>query len=222
MDWDKMIQPFSLNWSGDWDAAGNFQNNMKSARTFMNTGKGTLSGLEFEGNLFVTDKLSMRLGFSSATAEYVTYCDPVAVTTYKQAANGPASSPTACHVVDGKDIQNQPNSTMFLSPTYRAPLGDSGWRYSVRFDARYTGEVYNDSFNMMKLPSTINYNGSLTFSNDNWRVQLWGRNLTDDDTPRQIIFQNDNRIAISGGNRRNFQWRYRAPREYGVTIDYSF
>ena len=222
MDWDKMIQPFSLNWSGDWDAAGNFQNNMKSARTFMNTGNGTLSGLEFEGNLFVTDNLTMRLGFSSAKAEYKTFCDPVAVTTYKQVANGPASSPTACHVVDGNDIQNQPDSTMFVSPTYRAPLGDSGWRYSVRFDARYTSESYNDSFNMMKLPSTVIYNGSLTFSNDNWRVQLWGRNLSDDDTPRQITFSNDNVIAISGGNRRNFKWYKRDPREYGVTIDYNF
>ena len=222
MDWEKMIQPFSLNWSGDWDAAGNFQNNMKSARTFMNTGNSELSGFEFEGNAFITDNLSMRLGFSSAKAQYKTFCDPVAVTTYKQVGNGPASSPTACHVVDGNDIQNQPNSTWFLSPTYRAPLGDTGWRYSVRFDARYTGETYNDSFNMMMLPSTINYNGSLTFSNDNWRVQLWGRNLSDDETPRQIVFQNDNVIAISGANRRNFRWYNRAPREVGVTVDYNF
>ena len=69
-----MIQPFTLNWNGDWDAAGVHSNQMKSARTFMNTGNGELSGLEVEGNVFVTDNLSMRLGFTQAKAIYKKYC----------------------------------------------------------------------------------------------------------------------------------------------------
>ena len=121
-------------------------------------------------------------------------------------------------------MPEQPNSTFFFAPTYRAALGDTGWRYSVRFDARYKDKTWlsGDSFNMAYMPAVTTYNGSLTFSNEAWRVQLWGRNLSNEDQPQRLEWNNDNNLGVSGGSRRNFRWMPRSPREVGINVDYNF
>ncbi|MDG1932116.1 MAG: TonB-dependent receptor [Luminiphilus sp.] len=59
-----------------------------------------------------------------------------------------------------------------------------------------------------------NLSASLTWSNESWRVRLWGNNLTDDRYIGGGQFITDNLGNVAG--------QYNAPRTYGMDLGYSF
>ena len=75
------------------------------------------------------------------------------------------------------------------------------WDMMVRVDYRVVGKNYIDTLNIASLPVSTTLNGNVTFNNENWRVQLWGRNLTDDDTPRIAEWHSDYNINPNGSVR---------------------
>ena len=68
------------------------------------------------------------------------------------------------------------------------------------------------------MPAIETLNGSVSFRNDDWNVRIWGRNLTDNDTPRRISEGTDWNTPLTS----SFWFIPRDPREYGVQMTYSF
>ena len=81
------------------------------------------------------------------------------------------------------------------------------------------GEQFLDDLEWMALPKTDTLNASVNFRNDNWDFRVWGRNLTDDDTPRRFNPGNDYNQTPRASN---FWFIPRDPTEYGVQLSYSF
>lgn len=230
MDWEDMIQPFNTAWNGAWndgsfDPDGRvFTNPQTMARTFFNTGDGDLSGVEVEASYRFNDAWSIRGAATIAKAEFDSSCDPAAVTNLEftptdTIAEGSFSN---CVDVSGNDMPGQPDATLALSPTYRSGLiGNSNWSWMGRLDVRWQDSEFFDSVNLLKLPSYTIVNASVAFSNDNWNVRAYVNNITDEDTPNSINFNNDLSLDING-NEENFLIRPRTPREAGFRVNYRF
>ncbi len=100
--------------------------------------------------------------------------------------------------------------------------GDTDW--FIRSDLSYRDAQFADASNQTIVPSSTNLNASLGVTNDRWSLELWGRNLTDEDAPtgafRDVFFSN---TLASGVNTSGtfFPFRYTVshPRRltYGLT-----
>ena len=65
---------------------------------------------------------------------------------------------------------------------------------------------------------------SLTYERDEWRVSVFGRNLTDDDSFSHDYVIAPNRPQPGVQNQGSF-WKFatvRSPREFGLEVTYSF
>lgn len=230
MDWQDMILAYGLNWDGAWNdgsfSRGRiFRGGDVQARTYLNAGDGDLTGLELEGRFLITQRFSVRAALTVATARFAKFCDPWSVTTLGMPPTDTIESGaiTDCVDVAGNDLENQPDETLVLSPTFRSRAAPrSGWAWSARMDLRYASETFRDTVNIMQLPATTILNASLNFINSGWSIRLYGNNLTDIDTPRRVSYAGDSRIRVSGPGRENFRIQPRIPREIGLTASYSF
>ncbi|MGI9204775.1 MAG: TonB-dependent receptor [Woeseiaceae bacterium] len=228
MEWDDMIQPFNFNWDGAWND-GSFDPNgtvftmgETMARTFINSGKGDLAGLEIESTYRATDNLSIRGAFAFQKAEFDNFCDPLAVTNlfFTPTDTTASGAPFNCVDVSGNDIPGQPDFTAAVAATYTDELAGD-WEWSGRLDYRYQSSEYinADAVNLAEISGFSLVNASVTFYDERWNIRLYGNNLTDEDTPQTIDYNTDNNI---GGNTRNFFIRPRIPREYGIRIGLAF
>ena len=121
--------------------------------------------------------------------------------------------------VIGNEFSRQPELAYTLAGTYRAPVANTDWNWVARLDYRNIGEQWLDDTNLMALPVTESLNASVNFRNDNWDFRIYGRNITDNDTPRIVATGND---GNQPGRPENFQVLPRDPAEYGVSLSYSF
>ena len=229
MDWEKMIQPVGFNWDdGSWNT-GEFANGRvfsmadTMAMGFLNVGDGDLSGLEVEGTWRASENWSFRGAVALANAEFSQSCDerPVNDFGFTPTTTSAEGAPYDCYEVAGNDLTQQPDTTASLAGTYTAPLGVGDWEWSTRLGIRYADKEYlrDDVLNFAYLPAYTIINGSVTLRNDNWNVALFGNNLTDDDTPRDVGFGNDNNLRPP---RDGFAVRPRLPREIGARLTYEF
>ena len=64
-------------------------------------------------------------------------------------------APTACVEVGGNRLNEQPEETLALSPTYRSGnIGNTDWSWVGRIDLRWSGDEYVDVQNIMSLPAS--------------------------------------------------------------------
>tara|TARA_B100000315_G_C14336762_1_gene477754 strand:- start:180 stop:764 length:585 start_codon:yes stop_codon:yes gene_type:complete len=193
------------------------------AMGFVNVGDGDLSGIELEANFRANDNWSFRGSATFASAEYAASCDARSVNDYGYAPTFTVQegAPYDCVEVAGNDMPQQPDTTLVLSGTYTAPLGTGGWEWFGRLGLRYASEEYlsNDSLNLANLPAYTIWNGSVTLRNDHLTLALYGNNLTDDDTPRQMNLSTDNNLSPV---RDGLLITPRIPRELGVRMTYDF
>ena len=80
------------------------------------------------------------------------------------------------------------------------------------------GEQFLDDVELMALPETQTLNASVNFGNDNRDLRMYGRNLTDDYTPRRVSEATD---YNQRPNNSNFRFIPMDPREIGVNLTYS-
>ncbi len=228
MEWDKMIQPQGFNWDdaswndGSFDPQGRvFGMTDTGAMGFLNVGDGDLSGVEVEATWRANDNWSFRGALAIAKAEYAAGCLSVPVNDfgYTPTLTTAEGAPYDCFDVTGNDLTQQPDTTLSLSGTYRAALGVGNWDWTARLGLRYADKEYMDVLNLGYLPETTIVNGSVSFRNDNWNITLFGNNLTDDDTPRDVAWANDNNGSRA---RDGFSVRPRTPREIGARLSYQF
>jgi len=130
--------------------------------------------------------------------------------------------------VSGNQILRQSEWQWNLGAGYSALVrGDTSW--FVRTDASYRGEQFADSSNQAIVPESLLVNASVGLRGDRWSLELWGRNLTDEDAPtgafRDVYFTNTLPNGTSAGG-TFFPLRYTInhPRltTYGLTWRMKF
>jgi iron complex outermembrane receptor protein len=100
--------------------------------------------------------------------------------------------------------------------------GDTEWFF--RGDVTYRGKQFADASNQTIVPGSTNVSATIGLTNDRWSLELWGRNLTDEDAPtgafRDVYFTNTLPSGVStGGTFFPFRYSVSHPRRltYGVT-----
>ena len=234
MDWDDIVTGASFGWNGPWndgsfDPQGRIFTTTGSGMVFINGGTASLLGLELEGSYRINDNWKVRGGLTLANNEYDEFCDAAtAIDDFGYAPTHTVADDGVlfdCVQLAGRKVTLGPENTLALSATYRAPLGGGGWEWSACGGVRWESEIYMDPVNLMEIPPVSEFSGSVSFSNDNWEITLFGNNLTDEDQPRSTINLDDdpNICGTSQGcNEDNFRLRLRTPREIGARLRYRF
>ena len=195
-----------------------------SARAFLDLGSAHVNGIEAETRWFLNDNWELSGSFTLQGSEFEEYCDATSVGGIGLAPTNEIGDGSGvlidCVDVSGNEFSRQPDIAYVVASTYRTTLAGTGWDLMARLDYRLVGEQWLDVVNMAALPETQTLNGSVSFGNGPWNVRIWGRNLTDDDTPRVVEFSTDYNASPRGVT--NFNVLPRAPTELGATLEYRF
>jgi outer membrane receptor protein involved in Fe transport len=156
-----------------------------------NQGSGKINGLELEAQFRATESLTLGLTYALADTEFTEGCDDFQ---FQITSGGgifnPAnpSDPTRnlngqgdCSIV-GHPFPLSAKNTASFTADFRQPVGDGGVEFYVNGDVSYQDEkpvqVHNEAFT----PSATLVGARFGFESDHWKVGLYGRNLTDEDS----------------------------------------
>ncbi len=234
MDWEHYNQAFTVNFNVDTLSA---QQGVQSPgflpgltpgdymiRAQLDLGSANVHGLEAEATWVVNDNWDVRGSATWQSTEYETFCSPGAVQDIGLTPTNTVGDGSGvlfnCVSAIGNEFTRQPDFAYNVSATYRAPLANTDWNLVARLDWRSIGEQWLDNANYMALPETQTLNASINFRNEPWDFRLYGRNLTNDDTPR--IVQEGTDYNQGGMGASNFQVLPRDPREVGLGLTYRF
>ena len=204
----------------------------------VNAGDGTIRGAELSLDAKITPHLSGNIGVSYIDAKY----DSARIASFN---SFPSFSPTGD--VSGKKILRESPVQAAASLRYTAPLPTNGRSWYLGGDLSYRDKQFADATNEAITPSLTKLNMQLGLQGEAWTVELWGRNLTNEDGPaaayRDVYFSNalpngtffrtpgsvatnNTTPAGSAGKSTFFPWRYSVSypvlREYGITARYRF
>jgi len=155
----------------------------------VNAGSARVMGLEFAGNLQITDRwrASASLGWvdaelrDAAQDQFETY---------------PTFAPDGD--VSGNQLLRQPEWDASASLSYDREFGRD-WKWYARSDVSYQSGVYVGNNNQSWLPERTYVNGRLGFRSSRYTIELWGRNLFNNDAPiaafRDIFFTNTDSVV---------------------------
>lgn len=96
----------------------------------------------------------------------------------------------------GKRPPRAPEHQGFVSTRFDGALGN-GWGWYVGGDVTYEGSKFAQVHNLIETGERTYLNLRAGIETDNWSVQLWAKNLTDDDTPLDILRYIDTRGQTS-------------------------
>jgi outer membrane receptor protein involved in Fe transport len=202
------------------------EDEVASGMVFINSGTGDLVGIEAEATWQANDNWNFRGAISLQNNEFAANCAQEPVNDFGYAPTSTVADDGAvfdCFEVAGNQLVGTAEESGSLTATYRAALGNGTWEWMGRLGVRYQSRKPMDVMNLVWLPSDTQWDGSVTFSNDNWDIVLFGNNLADADTPRQLTSSPANQFdAAFAGNRPNYRYALRIPREVGVRLSYQF
>ena len=185
----------------------------------VNAGDATVKGAELSLTAHPVAGLDLNLGVSYSDGKY----DDADVSSFAQF---PSFYPDGD--VSGNRILRSSEWQWNAGAGYSAVArGDMSWFF--RADAAYRGKQYADATNQAIVPDSLNVNASLGLRTDRWSLELWGRNLTDEDAPtgafREVLFSNTLPSGTSSsGTFFPIQYTASHPRRltYGVTWRMKF
>jgi outer membrane receptor protein involved in Fe transport len=96
----------------------------------------------------------------------------------------------------GKRPPRAPEHQGFVSTRFDGALGN-GWGWYVGGDVTYEGSKFAQVHNEIETGDRTYLNLRAGIETDSWSVQLWAKNLTDDDTPLDILRYIDTRGQTS-------------------------
>ena len=182
--------------TNDLDALGN------PLQLLNNAAEAEIPGIEAEFTWIPTDRLRLMAGIGWIDPEYkkFTGVDMGAATTEENEA-----------LAKELEFERVPDFEYTVTGEYRVPLADRG---DLIFRGQYAWRegFYTDTINR-PLRAIDDYgilDASVRFENENWRVSLWGRNLTE---------ENYADIISVGFNYQRFGGQART---YGVEVGYRF
>ena len=137
-----------------------------------NAGKASVTGLEVEGTIRLTDSQHLNASATYTDAKYKEYLDFYS-----------ANDPTKVIDFNGRPLDRSPKETFALTYSLRQPVGEGNLDYRVagRYSASYVVTDYSSAAQYLQ-PSYTKFDASVAYSgaNDKWYVRLFGRNLTNE------------------------------------------
>lgn len=187
--------------------------------TLRNAGEIQGTGVELDYNWMPTDHWTFSGGVVWQDIEYADFTNAASTIAQQEAAGLRAR---ALGIVPDQDLTGgTPNfvSDLTWSGTvaYNRPVGDglafsaaTSWRYRSSFDTAQDADILarQDSF------WTVNATIGIGTVDNTWRLEIWGKNLTDE-TVLNIGFDTP---AQTG----SFSGFIEPPRMYGATVNYNF
>ena len=105
-------------------------------------------------------------------------------------------------------------------------LGSTGFEWFVRADYSRASKQYESIYNLAYIGPRENLNLRLGLRGERTEIALWGRNVTNDDTPttllRSVAFADDDGSGPRNANSRAYSVYLADPRQYGLSISYKF
>ena len=166
-----------------------------------NAGEIEIKGLEVEATALIGDSLLVNFGLGYLDSKYTSLA-PLAETV------NPVSQ-----IRKSNSLANTPDLSTTLAVEYSIPLASS--ELVLRGDWSYTDEVFNDDTNseILRAPSHHMFNASLAYTLGNYKLVLWGENLSDE----RFINAGDANFVIGF-----LEANYNLPRTYGFTVRREF
>lgn len=174
-------------------------------QTLLNAATAEIRGVELESTFAPTDSITLDAGFGWLDAKFDEFRGIDA---------------NRDRVIDDADIaaarnlefDRVPEWTSYVAATYTLPLRPFDGELAMRGSWSYTSEFHTSVDNNPDLAQDAYslFDASLNYSRDNWRVSLFGRNLSNE------FFVDVKSIS------QNYQSFGGMPRTYGVELDVSF
>jgi hypothetical protein len=127
-----------------------------------------VQGTEFQGKAIVTDHIDAEATFDWRQSHFTKYFN-----------SGLTYVTTNATYFDGNAIPRDPSYTGSFALTYHDHLfGD--WDWAARFDGMYQGSEWDSEANIAQSAAYWRFNSVVSFTRDNLTLELWGKNLLDD------------------------------------------
>jgi iron complex outermembrane receptor protein len=185
----------------------------------VNAGEASIKGVEFSLSARPMAGLDLNVGISYSDPRY----DRARVNSF---VDFPSYAP------DGDVSGNQILRTSKIQANAGFQVTrfmENDLEFFLRGDVTHRGKQFADASNQTIVPDATNINASLGWRTEAWSIELWGRNLTDEDAPtggfRDVYFSNTTPSGLnSGGTFFPFRWSVSHPRRttYGLTLRYNF
>ena len=205
-----------------------------------NLGKSEIRGLELEMLAALSPNWTLRATYALQDAEIKSFfsldqADLIYAGPYTGCLAGSQcyANYLAAGETSGNVLPRVPRNLASLSLAARYPLGEWG-TLNWRTDYSYEGSRYDQVHNLAETGASNVVNMRLGLERDAWSATLWVTNLTDDDTPIDIMRNVDPATLISVPvqpplpgttsltNPRDFAVTLADRRAYGLTVTYSF
>lgn len=175
-----------------------------------NQGTTDFTGFEVSGNWRPIDNLTLSAAVSFNDSEVN---DFVSSDSTDVAITGDGD-------VSGAQLPLSPDEEAYLGVTLDSEFGN-GFELRSRVDVAYQSSRYVRLTNQAETGSETVVNATFTLSNsENWRVALWGRNLTDEQAPISALrYIEADSFFFSG---RSFVLTPRPGPEFGITATIDF
>ncbi len=220
-----------------------------------NIGETQIRGAEVELLARLTESWDVSLGYAFTDAELVEFFSsdqadlysPLPASTFTNGvgcfnANPPAGRITCQEArnldnaiygdVAGNVAPRAPRHQGYVSTTWRRPLSDS-LKLSIGGDVTYESSKFDQIHNLAETGAHSYVNARVGLEGESWSVQLWGKNLADDDTGIDILRYIDSRSPLPANvagasawsptlSPRGFVITPPRGRQVGITATYRF
>lgn len=173
---------------------------------FVNEGKTNLKGIEFDTQIQVSEELTVSAAFAFNDSELKTGGDAALLGISGGVTDG-----------IGNRLSSTPRTSGNVTARYSSELNESLDWY-VGGEYTYRGEIFATHANLVSTGTQHLVNARVGIENDDMRIELWGKNILDSDTPEMISRPFDYDSFSSVGLQISL------PRKptFGVRMNYNF
>ncbi|MEM7779405.1 MAG: TonB-dependent receptor [Pseudomonadota bacterium] len=209
------------------------QTSTNSVTATVNAGDARINGLEFEVLARPSERFTFTANYALADTRFTSGFDQNEGVLIDVADNGRVDCSTGeqfpdlgCTIngtpvpafgsIDGRRIPRAPVHRIFADADWRAPLGNGDWEVFTGANVSLTSSSFAQVANLAETGDSIVVDARLGVQNDNFRIQAYVDNLTDETSVQQLIRYADPSF------RRNFIGGLRPGRRFGVIVTANY
>lgn len=184
---------------------------------YENVASASINGFEMEANWLATESLKFDASFTYLDATFNDYISTDPFDTVYQQVGLISPEVDLTQQLAGNSMVQAPETAWSIGATHEYEIPDSDWFVSSSISASFKDKVYFSQFNREELSqdsnTRINANIKLSTADEEWGVNLWVKNLTDEEVYMGTFILNSSRTNAGFMS---------APRTFGVTVSYNF
>ncbi len=180
----------------------------------VNTGNTDLWGIELEGDVNVSEKLTGSFSVNYAGAEYTEF-----ICSFAQYVPGNQGGRVDC---EGNRPPKYPEWSGSFTTRYQDTFRGSDWDYYGQFSGTYFGKAFIEETNYSWYGEYWRFNAQLGLQRDGVRLEAFVDNLFDEDTPESAARSADFSTRTFTGFSNNFGIVLTPPEQRTVGVRASF